>query len=161
VPITAQPVEIASALANAIKGMDDVDLVTIGDCAWQPMVPSLLAGMLGWPCVLAVDAAHVEDGKLVVTRRYGAGTQDLAIAGPVVLGVAARREEETKPGMRAVLQARKKPVEKVDAQCENAAVFEFAETHEPLALASKLFDGTDPQEAAAQLASALRSEGVL
>ena len=161
IPVTAQPTQIAKALAEAIKGMQDVELVAIGDSAWQPMVPSLLAGMLGWPCVLAVDAARVEDGALVVTRRFGAGTQDLRIDGPVVLGVAARREEESKPGMRAVLQARKKPVEKVAASYEDAAVFAVAGSHEPQELASKLFDGTDPQGAAAQLVGALRSEGVL
>ena len=116
--ILAQPTELASALANAVKGVEGVDLVAIGDCIWQPMVPSLLAGLLGWPCINAVDAAKREGGKLVVTRRFGAGTQDIAVEGPAVLAVAARREEENKPGMRAVLAARKKPVERVGAQTE-------------------------------------------
>ena len=45
--------------------------------------------------------------EFVVVRRSGVGTQEIAVSGPVVLDVAARREEETKPGMRVVLAARK------------------------------------------------------
>lgn len=161
VDILAQPTELASALANAVKGVEGVDLVAIGDCTWQPMVPSLLAGLLGWPCINAVDAAKREGGKLVVTRRFGAGTQDIAVEGPAVLAVAARREEENKPGMRAVLVARKKPVERVGAQTEGAATFTVGGTHEPDAQPSKIFDGSDPQAAVDQLVAALKSEGVL
>lgn len=157
----AQPTEIAAALASAIKGIEDVTAVAIGDCAWQPMVPSLLAANLGWPCILAVDAVRPEGDGLVVTRRFGSGTQDIAVSGPVVMAVAARREEENKPGMRAILTARKKPVEKVNAQADNASVFEVSGVHEPEARASKIFDGSDPEAAVAQLVSALQSEGVL
>ena len=161
VDILAQPTEVASVLANAIKAMGDVTLVTIGDATWSPMVPSLLAAELGWPCILAVDAAHPEGDALVVTRRFGAGTQDVSVNGPVVLAVAARREEEAKPGMRQVLQARKKPVETVAAQIGDVATFNATGVHEPSAQASKLFDGADPAAAVAQLVSALQSEGVL
>ena len=161
VDILAQPTEVASALANAIKDMGDVTLVAIGDAAWSPMVPSLLAAELGWPCVLAVDAVRPEGDVLVVTRRFGAGTQDVAVTGPVVLAVAARREEEQKPGMKQVLQARKKTVDTVAAQISDVAKFDAAGVHEPNAQASKLFDGADPAAAVAQLVSALQSEGVL
>jgi electron transfer flavoprotein beta subunit len=110
---------------------------------------------------LAVDAVRPEGDGLVVMRRFGAGTQDVRVAGPVVLGVAARREEAEKPGMRAILQARKKPVENVEANIQNASTFAVAGVHEPAEQASKLFDGADPAAAAAQLVSALQSEGVL
>lgn len=161
VDILAQPTELAAALASAIKGVEGADLVVIGDCAWQPMVPSLLAGLLGWPCISAVDAAKKDGDMLVVTRRFGAGTQDIAVSGPVVLAVAARREEENKPGMRAVLAARKKPVEKVEVQTAGAPVFATAGTHAPDSSPSKIFDGTDLQAAVDQLVAALKNEGVL
>jgi electron transfer flavoprotein beta subunit len=141
--------------------MGDVTLVSIGDAAWSPMVPSLLAAELEWPCVLAVDAVRPEGDSLVVTRRFGAGTQDVAVTGPCVLAVAARREEEQKPGMKQVLQARKKPVDTVAAQIGDVATFDASGVHEPNAQASKLFDGADPAAAVAQLVSALQSEGVL
>lgn len=161
VSILAQPTEIASALANAIKDMGNVSLVTIGDSVWSPMVPSLLAAELGWPCILAVDAVQHEGDTLVVTRRFGAGTQDIAVSGPVVLAVAARREEENKPGMKQVLQARKKPVETQSAQVGSISTFEVVGVHEPTAQASKVFDGADPASAVAQLVSALKYEEVL
>ena len=161
VSILSQPTEVASALANAIKGMGDVSLVSIGDATWSPMVPSLLAAELGWPCILAVDAVRPEGDALVVTRRFGAGTQDVAVSGPVVLAVAARREEVAKPGMRQVLQARKKPVDTVPASFGDVQTFEAIGVHEPTAQASKLYDGADPAAAVAQLVSALQSEGVL
>ena len=161
VSILSQPTEVASALANAIKGMGDVSLVSIGDAVWSPMVPSLLAAELGWPCILAVDAVRPEGDALVVTRRFGAGTQDVAVSGPVVLAVAARREEGAKPGMRQVLQARKKPVDTVPASFGDVQTFEAIGVHEPTAQASKLYDGADPAAAVAQLVSALQSEGVL
>ena len=59
---------------------------------------------------MAVDEAKSEGGKLHVTRRFGTGTQELCVSGPIVLGVAAKHEEENKPGMRAVITARKKPM---------------------------------------------------
>lgn len=161
VDILAQPTEVASALANAVKAMGDVSLVSIGDSAWSPMVPSLLAAQLGWPCILAVDAVRPEGDALVVARRFGAGTQDVAVTGPVVLAVAARREEGAKPGMRQVLQARKRPVDTVAASIGDVPTLEAAGVHEPTAQASKLFDGADPAAAAAQLVSALQFEGVL
>jgi electron transfer flavoprotein beta subunit len=161
VDILAQPTEVAAALAAAVQDIQDVSVVSIGDAVWSPMVPSLLAARLGWPCILAVDAVRPEGDGLVVMRRFGAGTQDVRVAGPVVLGVAARREEAEKPGMRAILQARKKPVENVEANIQNASTFAVAGVHEPAEQASKLFDGADPAAAAAQLVSALQSEGVL
>lgn len=161
VSILAQPTEIASALANAIKDMDNVSLVTIGDSVWSPMVPSLLAAELGWPCIMAVDAVHHENDTLVVTRRFGAGTQDIAVSVPVVLAVAARREEDQKPGMKQVMQARKKPIEIQAAQVGDVSTFEAVGVHKPTAQASKLFDGADTTAAVAQLVSALQYEGVL
>lgn len=161
VGVFAQPTELAAALANSIKGIEGADLVVIGDCVWQPMVPGLVAGLLGWPCINAVDAARRDGEKLVVTRRFGPGTQDILVDGPAVLAVAARREEESKPGMRAVLAARKKPVDRVETQIADAPVFVREGTHEPDSRPSKIFDGADLQAAVDQLVAALKNEGVL
>lgn len=157
----AQPTQVAAALANAVREVDGASLVTIGDSAWSPMTPSLLAAYLGWPCLLAVDSVVPEDDALVVTRRYGTGTQSVRVSGPIVLGVAARREEAEKPGMRTVLQARKKPVGKTQAATEGSPQLTVSGIHEPDARPSKVFDGADASAAAAQLVAALKSEGVL
>lgn len=157
----AQPTELAGALAAAVRALDGIDAVVIGDSTWQPMVPSLLANMLGWPCVLAADAARREDGALVVTRRFGAGTQDVQVDAPAVIAVAARREEESKPGMRTVLAARKLPVDKVSNTAEGFAKLESKGTHAPETAPARIFDGSDPEAAVEQLVSALKAEGVL
>ena len=157
----AQPMELAGALARAIESQEGVDAVVIGDCAWQPMVPSLVASMLGWPCVLAVDDARKEVGSLVVTRRFASGTQDVQVDCPAVVAVAARRVEENKPGMRAVLQARKLPVENVAGDATGFKRFESQGTHAPETAPARIFDGSDPETAVAQLISALAAEGVM
>ncbi len=90
-------------LTAAVRSLGSVDVVAIGDSAWEPSVPVMLAGLLGWRGLMAVDSIESRDGGLRVTRRFGTGTQEVAVRGPVVLGVTARREEENKPGMRAVL----------------------------------------------------------
>ncbi len=163
-PVTAQPLQIAQALATAVKEIGDFDAVVIGDSAWQPAVPGLLAGLLGVPAILAVDDAKPDGDGLLVTRRFGPGTQDVKVSGPVLLAVMARHEEESKPGMRAVLQARKKPVSDLALDgfdAEAVPTLDLKETREPDTVASKIFDGSDPEAAAKQLVQALQAEGVL
>lgn len=163
--VDAQPLQIARAYAAAIQKEGDVSVVTIGDSAWNPMVPALLAGILGWPAISAVDAVRPDGDGLIVTRRYGTGTQDVSVAGPVVLAVSARREEEEKPGMRVVLQARKKPVETLDIAdlgIGEGGVCEVKSHRKPDSAAARIFDATvDLDGAVAQMVQAMQMEGVL
>ena len=162
-PATADAMTVAKALAEAIHSFGDVDVVVIGDSAWEPSVPVMLGGLLGWTTVMAVDEAKFEGGKLHVTRRFGTGTQELCVSGPIVLGVAAKREEENKPGMRAVITARKKPVTTIQADelmKESVPAFTLHSTHLPEATPSRLFDGEDPDGAVSQLVQALQADGV-
>ena len=98
---------------------------------------------------------------LVVTRRFGAGTQDVQVASPAVIAVAARREEESKPGMRAVLAARKLPVEQIAGSTEGFAHMDSQGTHAPESAPARIFDGANPEAAVEQLVAALKAEGVL
>jgi electron transfer flavoprotein beta subunit len=162
--VTADSLAIARALAAAVRSIENVDIVVIGDSAWEPSVPVMLAGLLGWISLMAVDSVENKDDGLLVTRRFGTGTQDVFVQGPVVLGVAARREEENKPGMRAVLNARKKLVKAVPVdELVGAALPSFTSrgTHLPETAPSKLFDGSDPDHAVHQLLQVLQAEGAL
>lgn len=164
VPVTAEPLTVAEALAAAIRSQGDVDVVSIGDSAWDPAVPVLLAGLLGWTSVMAVDAVEQKDGGLSITRRFGTVTQELFVSGPVVLGVAAKHEEENKPGLRTVVSARKKPVDTVkfaDLVKEDTSLFKVLGTQLPETRASKVFDGADPAAAVEQLLRTMQAEGVL
>ena len=159
-PVPTDSMTMARALAEEIKGIEGVGLVAMGDADWDPMVAPLVAALLGWPLLTAVDGVAVADGGLVVTRRHGMGTQDIAVTGPVVVDVAARREEEEKPGMRQVLAARKKPSDTKTVEGERSS-FSSRGTRLPEAASSRLFDGSDPADAVEQLVSALKADGVL
>lgn len=159
-PVPTDSVTMACALADEVKAIDGVGLVALGDADWDPMVAPLLAAQLGWPLVTAVDAVAVADGSVVVTRRHGMGTQDVTVQGPVVVDVAARREEEEKPGMRQVLAARKKPSETKTVEGDKSA-FASRGTRLPDAASSRLFDGAEPEQAVEQLVAALKADGIL
>lgn len=163
IPATADAATVAKALAEQVRALGDVDVVTIGDSAWEPAVPVMLGGLLGWTTIMAVDEAEVGENGLLVTRRFGTGTQELTVQGPVVLGVAAKREEENKPGMRAVITARKKPVTAVQSTegTGNEGILTLRSTHLPETKPSRLFDGADPERAVSQLVQALQADGAL
>lgn len=158
--VPADSTATAHAFARAITEIGDVGAVMIGDSEWDPSVSPLLAGLLGWPAIMAVDAVKPSDSGLMITRRLGTGTQDIEVKGPVLLDIAARREEEEKPGMRQVLAARKKPVESIQLPGDQPA-FSSNGTRLPEVSNSCLFDGSDPVVAAEQLVAALRSEGMI
>lgn len=163
-PMT-DPLIIAQSIAQALKTLEGVDVVAIGDCEWEPTVPALVAAILGWPALMAVDAAEPDGDGLKVTRRFGTGTQDVSAPKPIVLGVAARREEESKPGMKDILAARKKPIDKVGVasllMIDEVRVLAEESTALPDAANSMLFDGSDPETAVGQLIQALQSDGSL
>ncbi|MDR1322441.1 MAG: electron transfer flavoprotein subunit alpha [Gracilibacteraceae bacterium] len=153
-----------AALAAAVRRMTGVGAVLIGDSAWDYAVVSALAGRLGWPAVAGVTAACPERGELRVTRRLGAATQALSAAGPVVLAVTANRAEKNVPGMKEVLAARKKPVEKITAADLNTASRYQVQTQGvrfPDTPPARIIDGGDPPTACEQLIAALRTDGVI
>ena len=159
-PVPTDSATMARALADAVAEVDGAGLVVLGDADWDPMVAPLLASYLGWPLLTAVDTAVANPQGLMVTRRWGMGTQDVLVEGPVVLDVAARREEEEKPGMRQVLAARKKPSESKTVEGDRSA-FVSRGTRLPDATSSRLFDGADPANAVEHLVSVLKADGVL
>ncbi|MGI6684481.1 MAG: electron transfer flavoprotein subunit beta/FixA family protein [Bacillota bacterium] len=154
----------AMVLAAAIKRVDGVDAVLIGDSAWDYGVVASLMGQLGWPAVAGVVSATKEQGRLKVTRKMGSSLEMLEVEGPVVLAVAANRAEKDVPGMKEILAARKKPVERIKladlgltpAENVNSRGSRFPDTPP-----AKIIDGTDPATACEQLIAYLRADGVL
>ena len=155
---------IAAVIAAAIKRVEGVDAVIIGDSDWDYGVVSALMGKLGWSAVAGVVSATKEQGGLRVTRKIGAASQVLEVEGPVVLAAAANREEKNVPGMKEILAARKKPVERLtmaDLGLAPAADVLSKGTRFPDTPPARMIDGTDPVAACKELMVALRSEGVL
>ncbi len=154
----------AAVLAAGVNHVGGVDVVVVGDGAWDLAVPVCIGSALGIPTVAGVVAAEQNGDRLTVIQRAESGTITLDVPTPCVLAVVAQRAEAA-PGMRDVLAARKKPVEKVttadlgvDAGAARVSVRGIAK---PEGGAVRMIDGADASAAATQLVAALRGEGVL
>ena len=162
--------ELAAVLAAVVRHIGDVDLVVTGDSSVDvaaKMVPTVLAGELGWPAVAEVTAAEGQAGALRVERAIPGGTQVLEISGPAVLAASADAAVPRVPGMKDLLAAGKKPVEHLELTAMNvparSAVVTVTGRSRPdrKARQGQLIDTTDPAAAAAELVAALRGAGVL
>ena len=166
----ASSTELAAVLASAVRHVGDVDLVITGDSSVDvgaKMVPTVLAGQLGWAGVAEVTAVSGQDGKLRVERAVPGGVQVLEVSGPAVLAAAADAAVVRVPGMKDVLAAGKKPVEHLeiaalDVPATGAAVTVKGTARPELkARKAHILDTTDPAVAASELVAALRGSGAL
>jgi electron transfer flavoprotein beta subunit len=160
---TADEASTAAILAAAVRSIGDVEMVVIGDAEAYPSVAPTLAGLLGWPVLLGVTGAAIEEGRVRASRRTGAMDQTLTLPLPAVLGVVAAGAEKQQPGMKEVLAARKRPVTAVPLASLDLAArapIEMRGARVPQGGRARIFDG-DPEVAAAQLVAALRADGVL
>ena len=165
--------ELAAVLAELIRHIGDVDLVITGDSSVDvaaKMVPTVLAGELGWPAVAevtAVTGTGVQAGALRVERAIPGGVQVLEISGPAVLAASADAAVPRVPGMKELLAAAKKPVELLELAVlkvpQQNAVMTVTGRARPERKARKgqLIDTADPAAAAAELVAALRAAGAL
>ncbi|RYV49736.1 electron transfer flavoprotein subunit beta/FixA family protein [Pengzhenrongella frigida] len=162
--------QLAAVLAAAVRHIGDVDLVITGDSSvdvGSKMVPTVLAGQLGWPAVAEVISITGQAGALRVERAVPTGTQVLEITGPVVLAASTDAAVARVPGMKDILAAGKKPVESLDLAALDipaaAGTTTVTGTSRPDLLTRKgqMIDASDPAAAAAELVAALRGAGAL
>jgi electron transfer flavoprotein beta subunit len=162
--------ELAAVLAEMIRYIGDVDLVVTGDSSVDvaaKMVPTVLAGELGWPAVAEVTAVSGQASALRVERAVPGGVQVLEICGPAVLAASADAAVPRVPGMKELLAAARKPVELLELAAlkvpPSSAVMTVTGRSRPERKARKgqLIDTTDPAAAAAELVTALREAGTL
>ena len=162
--------ELAAVLAEVIRHIGDVDLVVTGDSSVDvaaKMVPTVLAGELGWPALAEVTAVSGQAGALRVERAIPGGVQVLEVSGPAVLAASADAAVPRVPGMKEVLAAARKPVELLELAAlkvpAGGAVMTVTGRSRPERKARKgqLIDTTDPAAAAAELVAALREAGAL
>ncbi|MDN6428840.1 MAG: electron transfer flavoprotein beta subunit/FixA family protein [Propionibacterium sp.] len=163
------PLATGRALAALVSRIGDVDVVLAGDASVDVaagVVPSVLAGELGWPVVTQVTSVTPQDGALRVTRSLPSGSETLLVPAPAVLCAAADAVVARVPGMKDILQAGKKPSENVayaDLGLE-AAPSPAQASASPVHTAARrgvVIDGSDPASAATELVGALRSAGTL
>ena len=162
--------EVAAVLSAAVRHIGDVDLVITGDSSVDiaaKMVPTVLAGELGWPAVAEVTDVTGQAGALRVARAIPGGAQVLEVSGPAVLAMSADAAAPRVPGMKDLLAAGKKPVEKVDLAALDVpardAVMTVTGRARPARKVRKnqILDTSDPAGAAAELVKELRSAGAL
>ncbi|MCL2782779.1 MAG: hypothetical protein FWD80_02230 [Propionibacteriaceae bacterium] len=153
-----------AALAAAVKHCGDADVVIIGDSSWDYGVVSALIGKLGWTAVAGVVAAEPVDNGLKVTRKNEGVSEVLWVGLPAVLGAVSTREEKSAPGMKDVLAARKKPMERLtlaDLAPDSTAAVESRGTRFPSTPSAHMIDGADPVAASEELMAGLHADGVL
>jgi electron transfer flavoprotein beta subunit len=162
--------ELAAVVAEAVRHIGDVDLVITGDSSVDvaaKMVPTVLAGELGWPAVAEVTSVTGQAGALRVERAIPGGVQVLEISGPAVLAASADAAVPRVPSMKDLLAAGKKPVEKLELAALKVqpanAVMKITGRSRPERKARKgqILDTSDPAAAAAELVAALRGAGAL
>jgi electron transfer flavoprotein beta subunit len=159
----ADSAAIGAVLAAGVKHIGG-DVVLIGDSVWDYGVVVSMAAHLGWSTLANVLTAEKQGAGFRVTQKLGSETRVVGVAGPVVLATAASRAEQQVPGMKEVLAARKKPVEKItkaDLGISGTGAATSLETKFPDTSPAKIIDGAEPAAAVEALMAALRMEGVL
>jgi electron transfer flavoprotein beta subunit len=163
----ARATTTGQVLAAAVREIGDVDLVLTGDSSVDEgahLVPTVLAGYLGWPALTDVTAVRVDGEVLHVDRAVGAGSQVVEVRGPAVLATSTDAALPRVPGMKDILSAGKKPVEELPLPVLTpAGDLQVSGTSRPHLATRKhhLIDAADPAAAAAELVAALRADGRL
>lgn len=109
------PWATAETLAAAVRGRS-VDLLLLGKQATDEddaAVGPLLAALLGLPCVTWVNAIERSGTGLVVRREVDGETEVLEVPLPCVLTAQKGLAEPRLPGLKGIMNAKKKAIEAV------------------------------------------------
>jgi electron transfer flavoprotein beta subunit len=107
----------AEKLAEAIKGRE-FDLVLFGKQAIDDdnlQVPAMVAELLGLPCATVVTELQVDGGAVTATREIEGGHEIVEFELPGLIAAQKGLNEPRYPSLKGIMQAKKKPLEEVDA----------------------------------------------
>lgn len=164
VPVDAENALIGRVISGVYNRLGDLGVIVMGDTAWDYGLCAAIAGNLDMPAVAGVTSACMEDNVVKVTRKIGSLSQVIEVAPPVLLSVAATAAEKQAPGMKDVLAARKKPVERLamkDLVTDAETRCQSVRTRFPDTPPAKIIDGSNPAAACVQLLDGLRIDGVI
>lgn len=154
----------ASIIKGAIEHSGGADVVVIGDSEWDKGVVVSLVAELGMPAFAGVvDLERIDDAYRIFCKN-GSVTKVIEAQPPFLLAVRGLSSEKAVPGMKQVLQARKKPKQVVgvaDLPAMRDCAAEPRKTMLPESDAAVLIDGSDADAAAGELLGALKRQGVL
>lgn len=160
-------------IAKAIEKMGGVDLVLLGEGSldsYSGLLGPRLSERLHWP-VVSYTVALESDGKTAkVTSNLGGIFETLEVAHPLIVTVSEEMNQPRLPALIQILQAGKKPITEwkpadlglgANDLGEAGSGLKFLGVRAPkMARKNVRLKGT-AEEAAAQLAQALRKEGVI
>jgi electron transfer flavoprotein beta subunit len=156
----ADSFQTASALASAVAGLGGYDLVVLGAGSsdrYAQQVGNQLGALLGVPTLNGVNSITAEDDHLRVERLLEDAEQVIDVRLPAVVSVTSGINTPRIAGMKDILAAGRKPV------TEATVAMPAASTRAVSLLAPEQVDRSrtvvegDPADAAAQLATFLKS----
>jgi electron transfer flavoprotein beta subunit len=168
---TEQPpgtAEASAAMAAVIRGLDDVELVVLGNSASDSgtrMFGPYLGGLLGWPVLGDVTDAGLEEGGIWVDAESQRSSRRYRMESAAVLSVSVASRTPRQMGLRDIMAAGSKPSKVVTAAELGAAgpgavrVISTANL-ELSSRRGRVIAGTAP-EAAAEVMAELVARGVL
>lgn len=156
----------ATILAKAVAGME-YDIILGGFRAiddGSAQVAGRVAEILGLPVVNMVVKLEIAEGKAVATREIEGGTAVIEVPLPAVITAQKGLNEPRYPSMKGIMQAKKKPMQKLsladlglDVQAVAPKVKVSSYFLPSPRQAGKVFTG-EPAEMVAALVKALREE---
>ncbi len=115
---TANALDTAKAIAEAIESIGGVDLVLFGEGSsdmCQQQVGSMTAAILGFNAVNAISKLELDGEKIEATRTTEDSVQHLRIGLPACISVTSGINKPRISSMKAILAAGKKPIDVMDA----------------------------------------------
>ena len=156
---------IASALAKAIEGIGDVDLILTGVQAEDDQAAVtgvMIADMLDKPHCTNVVKLEMDGTAMTVNRELEGGLNEvLSMTAPAVLSIQSGINEPRYPTLPGIMKAKKKKLEAksgADLGVSAAAKTEFVKMFFPVSdHQAEIIEG-DPATAAATLVEKLKNE---
>ena len=162
----------ARVLAGLIRKIGDADLVVCGEGSsddYHQQTGSRLAALLGFASVSFVNKIEPIDGGVRLERKLEEGVEVVEVQGPAVVSVLPDINDAPIPGLKQILAAKKKPVNRqtledigLDAgSCRPKAV--TVSTLSPVIERKRIRmnpEGVSIEQAAAQLAGQLVQDGI-
>lgn len=102
----------AKVLAEAVRQIPEVGLVFCAEGASDTFARQIgprLAANLGWPVVTSVAKYEVKEDKIIAERKLDQMMETVEVPFPAVICVLSQATTVPIPGLRAIMQAGKKP----------------------------------------------------
>jgi electron transfer flavoprotein beta subunit len=167
------PMATATALAAAVRKLDRCDLLILGEGSadnYSGQVGPRLAELLDLPDITYVERLEIVDGTVVrAARSLEDGVEVVETELPALVTVSASINEPRIPALRNIMAVGRKPLLEwsatdvgLTAQHAGAAISGVRQISNvaPLQERKRIIFSGEPDEAARQLADALREQGV-